>query len=495
MARDVHVAVLAGGSGTRFWPLSRELSPKQMLQVFQGQSLLTQAVRRAAALTTGDGQILVVVGPALLDETRNHLTSQPDLRDLPVRYVVEPAPRNTAPALALAAATLKNVDPDGTLIMMPADHLIQDGEEFDRAMAAAVLRARTGDIVTIGMVPTEAATGFGYIKMGQELIPATGAHLAVHRADRFVEKPDIETARQYLADGNYLWNSGMVVATPRAILKQLRAVSSTVSGLGDVNYVNDGYKIAGAAEMVADMGDDAYLHPAAQHIFSGVPSVPFDTAVLELSQVVSVVPATFGWSDVGSLTALDDLGGRDERGNCTIGRGVQVDCTDTLTYSSDRLVATLGLEDIVVVDTADATLVAARSHLQDVRKVVEALKEMGAPELIQPKTSLRPWGSWTMLMRGPGYQIKEITVLPGSRLSLQSHEQRVEHWVVVAGVAHVELDGQVRTVETDESVFIPAGAKHRLANESDGELHIVEVATGAYLGEDDITRYEDDFGR
>lgn len=495
MARDVHVAILAGGSGTRFWPLSRELSPKQMMRVFHERSLLTSAIDRGAKLITGEGTIQIVVGAGLYDETRNHIASNPAFDSLPIHYVVEPLCRDTAPALALAAATLKNIDPDGTLIMMPADHIIDDGPAFTHAMRAAITAARTGDLVVVGLVPTEPATAYGYIKMGEELMAETEAHAAVYRAARFVEKPDADTAAGYLAEGGYLWNSGMVVATPRAILSQMRTVGSDVIGKGDVVYHGDNVRICGAAEMLADMGEGTHDMPVAKHIYGALPAVPFDRAVLELSGAVSVVPATFAWSDVGSLSSLDELAEPDERGNRTIGRGLHVDSTDTLIYSADRLVATLGLDDIVVVDTADATLVAHRDRLQDVKLVVAALKESGAPELVQSRTSLRPWGSWTVLTRGVGYQVKEIEVRPGARLSLQSHTQRAEHWIVVEGVATVERDSESIVLNANESVFLPSGCHHRLTNAGDSTLRLVEVATGEYLGEDDITRYEDDFGR
>lgn len=495
MARDVHVAILAGGSGTRFWPLSRELSPKQMMRVFHERSLLTSAIERGAKLVTGQGTIQIVVGAGLYDETRNHITSNPAFDALPISYVVEPLCRDTAPALALAAATLKNTDPDGTLVMMPADHIIDDGPAFAHAMRAAITRARTGDLVVIGLVPTEPATAYGYIKMGEELMAETPAHAAVYRAEQFVEKPDADTAASYLAQGGYLWNSGMVVATPRAILAQMRTVGSEIVGMGDVVYHGDNVKICGAAEMLADMGEGTHAMPVAQHIYGALPAVPFDRAVLELSDRVAVVPATFAWSDVGSLTSLDQLAEPDERGNRTIGRGLHVDSTDTLIYSADRLVATLGLDDIVVVDTADATLVARRDRLQDVKLVVAALKESGAPELVQSKTSLRPWGSWTMLTRGVGYHVKEIEVRPGARLSLQSHKQRAEHWIVVEGMATVERDNETIVLSPNESVFLPSGSRHRLSNAGDSTLRLVEVATGEYLGEDDIVRYQDDFGR
>lgn len=498
MARDTHAAVLAGGSGTRFWPLSREESPKQMLQVFggpNGDSLLVQAVKRAATVVTGEGLILVVVCAAMLDETRNHLSARPELAELPIRYVVEPLGRNTTAAIALTAATLKNIDPDGTVVIMPSDHLIQAGDEWRRAMTAAVATARSGDLVVLGIVPTAPSTAYGYIEIGDEIAAATPAREAANRVARFVEKPDAPTAEAYVASGRYLWNSGMVVATPRAILKQMRTIGSEVVGIGDVVYHGDNVRIAGAAEMIADMGEGSHATPVARHIYSSLPSVQFDHSVLELSQELAVVPAHFSWSDVGSLTSLEELAEPDTHGNRSIGRGVQIDSNDTLTYAPDRLVATLGVDNLVVVDTPDATLIASRDRVQDVRLVVDALREAGAPELCQSKKSLRPWGSWTMLVRANGYHVKEIEVLPGARLSLQSHERRAEHWMVVEGHARVQRGDETLELVENESVFVPIGAKHRLENIGTTVLRLVEVATGEYLNEDDITRYDDDFGR
>jgi mannose-1-phosphate guanylyltransferase/mannose-6-phosphate isomerase len=313
--------------------------------------------------------------------------------------------------------------------------------------------------------------------------PASQCHLTgnediaptAYPVEAFIEKPDLAHAQQFIADGNYYWNSGMLVARADAILRELEAAAP------------ENHLIVEAAHQVAAHQDTTS--------YEKLPKISFDNAALERSHHVSVVPTTIGWSDVGSLLSLEALAEPNKAGTRIIGQGVDIDSTDTLNYSTERLVATLGLDNIMVVDTADATLVASRDRAQDVRLVVDALAQRGAPELKQSQTSLRPWGSWTMLTRGIGYQIKEIVVKGGASLSLQSHTHRSEHWIVVEGTAQVLRGEDELTLDASESVFIPAGTLHRLANPSTTPLRIVEVATGAYLGEDDITRYEDTYGR
>jgi len=505
----LHAVILAGGSGSRFWPLSRELSPKQMLDVFGVESLLVSAVRRAASVCTagahlskeGRGSIWIVVGEVLHDEVRNHLKAYDDLRGLDIRYIVEPFARNTAPAFALAAATVRAEDPTAQIIMLPSDHICRDDEEWKAVVAAGRERAARGDLVTIGLKPTRPATGYGYIKFEGFGARSNGEGDGplVCEVEKFVEKPDEATALRYMESGEYLWNSGMLIANASAVLKELRACGAKCGAYGETQQFPDAYysgKIASVAETFAAAGVDAWKNDACRFLFEDCPSVPFDTACLEVSEHVSVVVADLGWSDVGSLESLTDLKEADEAGNTLIGRTVDIESTDVLTYSeSGRMIATLGLDSVMVIDSADATLVASRDRVQDVRKVVAALKEQDAPEIVQTKTSLRPWGSWTMLVRMPHYHVKEVTVLPGMRLSSQSHEHRAEHWIVAEGTALVTCNGGTITLKKNESAFLPMGAVHRLENVGDDILRVVEVATGEYLGEDDIIRYEDDFGR
>ncbi|MCL2024313.1 MAG: mannose-1-phosphate guanylyltransferase/mannose-6-phosphate isomerase [Coriobacteriia bacterium] len=515
---NLHAVILAGGSGSRFWPLSREMNPKQMLDVFGTESLLVGAVKRAASVCTGHaeraagaqshGAIWIVVGEALHDELRNHLKAHSELSRLDIRYVIEPCARNTAPALALAAATIKLKDPTAQIVMLPSDHICNDDDEWQSVIAAARTRAAAGDLVVIGLKPTAPITGYGYIKRGAEYPPddrtlpddSTPNAPSVYAVECFAEKPDEATAREYVQSGEYFWNSGMLVAGAKTIIAQLRIAGARYSGYGDDAGAHPAAeysgKIASVAETLADAGPDAWKNDACRFLYADCPKVPFDTACLEVAEDVSVVAADLGWSDVGSLEALTNLQEPDEHGNTLIGRAVDVESHNTLSYAeSGRVVATLGLKDVLVVDSADATLVAARERAQEVRRVVDALKACNMPEVAQSKTSLRPWGSWTMLVRMPGYHVKEITVLPGMRLSSQSHEHRAEHWIVAEGTALVTCNGGTITLHENESAFLPIGTVHRLENVGEGLLRVVEVATGTYLGEDDIVRYEDDYGR
>lgn len=506
MAHTLHAVILAGGAGTRFWPLSRELSPKQILTVFGDDSLIVQTIKRAREVMDEKGTINIVVGEALLDEIRNHLKACSDLEGIDITYIVEPYARNTAAALALAAATVKVNDPNGIVMMLPSDHLCEAGQKWRETIAAAVARAHAGDLVTIGLKPTRAETGYGYIRKGEEVLRAVEGHnLAAYKVVKFVEKPDEQTAQTYLDEGDYFWNSGMLVGSARVIIKQMRLAGSAHQ---DEEGTFHRGQTASVGETFADAGPEAYKWPAMRHIYELLPSIPFDKSVLEVSDAVSVVPSDLAWSDVGSLTSLEQLAPADEAGNHIIGNAVDVGSHNSLIYAQPkladtnapstvepRLIATLGLENALVVDTMDATLITTRDHAQDVRRIVDVLKALNVRELTAAKVSLRPWGSWTMLVRAKGFHVKEVDVLPGKRLSLQSHEQRAEHWIVIAGEALVTRGDEELVLKQNESIFLPQGVKHRLANNGTEILRIVEVATGTYLGEDDITRYDDDFGR
>ncbi|MCL2536881.1 MAG: mannose-1-phosphate guanylyltransferase/mannose-6-phosphate isomerase [Coriobacteriia bacterium] len=488
---SMHAVILAGGSGTRFWPLSREQAPKQMLNVFGQDSLLIGALDRAQQMLDAqacEGQIHIVVGQSLLDELRNHVLAHPKWGSASINYIVEPAARNTAPALALAAALVERCDEDGCIVMLPADHLTEDGPRWVETMGVAIDAAADGSLVTIGLVPTGPETGFGYIESDSAHTKQTDSVSSALPVIRFVEKPDHDTAVEYLSAGNFYWNSGMLVARADAILTQLEEAQIAHPDAPSAAGNND--MVKAARLLAADSRDEAALED-----FKQLAKEPFDKAALELSSKVKVVPTSIDWSDVGSLLALEVLTQPNERGTRVIGQGVDVDSTNTTNYSSHRMVATLGLHDTIVVDTADATLVAAKDRAQDVRLIVDELTRRGAPETKQSQTSKRPWGSWTMLTRGIGYQVKEIEVMPGQSLSLQKHQQRSEHWIVIEGTATVEIDGQASQIGPSQSVFIPMDALHRLSNNHDSILRIVEVAAGAYLGEDDIERFDDQYAR
>lgn len=486
----LHAIILAGGSGTRFWPLSRELSPKQFVTMFGGVSLITQAVVRVRPLSATHG-IHVLTNERLLDELRNHLKAQPLLTDVSIEYLAEPSPRNTAAAIALAAAYLLRTDPEALLIVLPSDHVLEDGERWERVIRSAAELARQDYLVTIGLEPTRAETGYGYIRMSEAIATGSGETLLGHSVAEFVEKPDRVTAERYLSQGGYLWNSGMLVARAATVLAELEAagaLASTPESRGSAT-------IAAIAREVAALEPAEWTASSSRERFMALPSVPFDKAVLEVSAHVAVVPADLEWSDVGSLAALEEIAPPDERGNVLSGHIVDIDSHDSILYSADRLVATIGLEDMMVVDTADATLVAPKDRAQDVRLIVDALKASGAREVVETRSSLRPWGSWTMLVKGAGFQVKTIEVLPGQRLSLQSHEHRSEHWVVVEGRGRITRGIEVFDVGPNESAYIPRTFTHRLENPGNTVLRIVEIAVGSYLGEDDIVRYEDDWER
>ncbi|MDH4140701.1 MAG: mannose-1-phosphate guanylyltransferase/mannose-6-phosphate isomerase [Coriobacteriia bacterium] len=487
---NLHAVILAGGSGARFWPLSRELSPKQMLDIFGGVSLISRAVHRIAPLLE-PGNLHVLTNERLLDELRNHLAAQEDIDTGTIDFLAEPTARNTAPAIALAAAYLLQQDPEAMMIVLPSDHLLEDGPVWESAVRLSCDAAEGGALVTIGLTPTHAETGYGYIRAGRPMPGLAEGELRVCGADRFVEKPDAETARRYLEGGDYLWNSGMLVACAASVLSQLRSVGRR-KATPDSSH---GEIIARVAEELAAMTPAEWLARDARDRYTSLPSVPFDKAVLEVSERVAVLPVSLSWSDVGSLLSLEKLAEADDRGNVLVGNILDVDSHGVIGYSADRLVATLGLDDLIIVDTTDATLVAAKDRTQDVRLVVEALRAAGAPEVVSSRSSLRPWGSWTLLMKADRFQIKSIEVLPGKRLSLQSHEKRSEHWVVVDGEAVVERDGETATLAANESAFIPPGTRHRLGNAGDTTLQVIEVAVGDYLEEDDIVRFEDDWGR
>lgn len=480
--RHVYAAILAGGSGQRFWPLSRELSPKQLLSVFGAESLIAQAVHRVAGVVD-DGNVLLVTNERLFDELRNHLTAHEDVALHRVRYLQEPLPRNTAAAIAYAAAVLEAEDPEAIMVVLPSDHTLESGTTWEECLAAAIGAAREGFFVTIGIAPTRPDTGYGYIKAAPEQAANAVGNAVPRVAERFVEKPDAIRAEEYVRSGEYVWNAGIFVMGATRVLDEMARFPDVAP-------------IAQTARWLARVQADGSCDPAeARARFERLPAVSIDVAVMERSDRVAVIPAPLRWSDVGSLLALEEVAPSDADGNVRVGRGVDVGSRDTVVYSTDRLVATLGLGDMLVVDTADATLVLPKDRAQDVRLVVEALSALGAEEVARPKVSLRPWGSWTALMHGDGFQIKLIEVKPGCKLSLQRHEHRAEHWVVVEGEATVTRDGQALSLALNESVHIPAGSVHRLENTGTGALKVIEVAVGTYLGEDDIVRLDDDWER
>lgn len=479
----LYALILAGGSGQRFWPLSRELNPKQLLSMFGTESLISQAVHRILPFVEGGSAIAVGTNERLFDELRNHLKAQPDAHLHAVRYIQEPLPKNTAPAIALAAATFAAEDPEAILVVLPSDHMLEDGSTWADCIAAGAKAAEAGYLVTVGIEPTRPETGYGYIRAAEEL-PDFGVGTAKpHVVAEFVEKPDLATAEHFVASGQFYWNAGIFVMKATRVLEELDAAGGEIA------------KIAEVSRWIAALPPEERNGDEARERFGMLVSESIDFAVMERSDRVAVIPAALKWSDVGSLLALQDIAPADEAGNVRIGRGVDIDSRDTIVYSGDRLVATLGVEDLIVVDTADATLVLEKDRAQDVRHVFDALKALGAPEVTQPKVSLRPWGSWTSLLKGDNFQIKLLTIVPGSKPSLQRHRHRSEHWIVVSGTALVTRDTENFEVHVNENAYIPVGSVHRIENCGKVLLQVIEVQVGEYLGEDDIVRLDDDWAR
>lgn len=479
----VFAAILAGGSGQRFWPLSRELKPKQLLSMFGQESLIAQAVRRILPFAGDADHVTIVTNERLFDELRNHLTAQDDARLHAVTYIQEPIARNTAPAIALAAAIFAGIDPDAVMVVLPSDHMLEDGDVWADCISAGVAAADEGYLVTIGIKPTRPETGYGYILANDALPQFTVGSVTPHVVERFVEKPDLALAERFVAEGNYYWNAGIFVMRASRVLEELEAAGG------------DGAPIAEVVRWIAAQPPAERNGDEARARFEALDAISIDKAVMERSDRVAVIPASLSWSDVGSLLALEEVAPADNVGNVRVGRGVDIDTRDSVIYATDRLVATLGVHDVIVVDTTDATLVLDKSRAQDVRQVVQALKRQNAEEIVQPKTSLRPWGAWTSLLSAPSYQIKLIEVKPGARLSLQKHHHRSEHWIVVSGTAMVSRDGEQVEVHANESIFLPQGAVHRLENCGRVPLKLIEVQVGEYLGEDDIVRLDDDWNR
>jgi len=475
---NVHVMILAGGSGTRFWPLSRETWPKQMLQIFGEDTLLRQTIKRMEGFVPPEN-IWIVATEDKAQDIRFHLEplGAPAKK---IRFINEPVGRNTAPAIGLAAMRLSLDFPESVMIVMPSDHAIPDEKAFRSDLEQAIRGAESDWLITFGIKPNRPETGYGYIQADRVLKTEEKGLLKVKR---FVEKPDLETAKTYLADGNYYWNSGIFVWKTSKILSEIeRHLPVLHSALRELkNYM--------------DSPNVQYQEEGLKKIYPPLESISVDYGVMERSDKVLMVPAGFQWSDLGSWNALDEILQKDSAGNILKGNTIDIGSRDSIVFAGERLVATLGLKDMVVVDTPDATLVTLKNNVQEVKKIVEALKRNGREEVLLHKTVERPWGSYTVLETGRGYKIKRIVLKPGARLSLQRHGRRSEHWVVVEGVAKVTRETETFVIQTNESTDIPIGAKHRLENPGTGMLQIIEVQNGEYLEEDDIERFDDDYGR
>jgi mannose-1-phosphate guanylyltransferase len=472
--------ILSGGAGTRLWPLSREAAPKPFMPLPDGETLLGKTAHRAMAISGCRG-LVTVTNRDYYFRTKDVYAGLGAGEPQDAAYLLEPYGRNTAPAVALAALLVRaRYGDDAVMLVLAADHLIRDEAAFAAAVARAAELARLGTLVTFGITPTLPEPGFGYIECGAAL----GAR--AYSAARFVEKPPLAKAREYLAAGNYVWNAGMFAFTPHAILAALDRYAPAVATSARIVW-----------QPLSARPYDAMLEIDAAS-FATAPEVSIDYAVMEKAAadgMVAVVRGEFDWSDVGSWQAISELSDADADGNRGSGERVAIDTRGTFVHSEDRVVATIAVENLVIIDTPDAVLIAHRDHLQRVREVVGELKARGHDSYRLHKTVARPWGTYTVLEEGPGFKIKRIEVKPGGSLSLQLHHRRSEHWVVVRGTARVTSGENVFDLPNGESTFIPVETLHRLENRGTDALAIIEVACGDYIEEDDIVRYDDKYGR
>lgn len=461
--------ILCGGSGSRLWPLSRENYPKQLLALVNERSLLQNTVSRCQTLPD-------IAEPILVCNEEHRFLVAEQMRALDVdcnRIILEPAGRNTAPAVALAAHAVTR-DEDAILVVLPSDHVIGEQERFIDALTTAVELARQDHLVTFGIVPDRAETGYGYIRQGE-------AMQGGYRVAEFVEKPDEATARQFVSAGDYHWNSGMFVFKASVYLSELTEHNPDMSrAMGDATSV-----------LIEDL-DFTRVDEVA---FLSSPSDSIDYAVMERTAAAVVVPLDAAWNDVGSWDALWGISARDEDGNVLLGDVVTHEVSHSYIRAEHRLVSVIGLDDVVVVETADAVLVASQSQAQQVKHIVNQLSSDDRVERSFHRKVFRPWGYYEGVDEGPDFQVKRISVEPGASLSLQLHRQRAEHWVVVNGTATVTIDQRTFELHQNESTYIPIETRHRLQNLTGQALEIIEVQSGEYLGEDDIERFDDNYGR
>lgn len=468
---NVYPVILTGGAGSRLWPVSREYYPKPLLPLLGDNSLLQETSTRLNGVVNGDP--LFVCN----EEHRFLVAEQMQSIGRPTEAIIlEPEGRNTAPALTVAALRLASNDPGAVMVVMPADHVIVDKTRFQEAVAEGTELASQGYLVTFGVVPRYAETGYGYIKQGDPIEGSSG-----FKVSRFVEKPDLQTAEQYLSDGDYLWNSGIFAMRADKWLDAIKThapeiydacVAATTEGRNDQDFCRLG-----------------------KEKFRACPSDSIDYAVMEKTDNAAVVPLDAEWSDVGAWSALLEILERDKDGNVTRGDVLTHNVKNTLLLAENRCVAAVGLQNAIVVETADAVLVVDRDHAQDVKQIVSQLKESGRDEYRFHRRVFRPWGNYEGIDVGSRYQVKRLTVKPGAALSLQMHHHRAEHWIVVSGTARVTRGEDVFMLSENESTYIPIGTKHRLENPGAIPLEIIEVQSGSYLGEDDIVRFEDIYNR
>lgn len=474
MSVALNVVIMAGGSGTRMWPMSRTAYPKQFLNLNSDSSMLQETIQRLQGLAESQTTIIT-------NEEHRFLVAE-HLRQLgkKAEILLEPIGRNTAPAIALAAfRAQQRGEGEQLLLVLAADHVIENSAEFRRVVQQALPIARDGKLVTFGIVPDSPATGYGYIRQGE-------TQAGAFKVDAFVEKPDLKTAQQYVASEQYLWNSGMFLFRADRYLEELK------------EYRSDIYQACESASK--NLSADLDFLRINKEAFEACPDESIDYAVMEKTDQAVVLPLDAGWSDVGSWSALWDIKEKDSQGNVYQGSAseggvIHKDSHKNFVVAEEKLVATVGIDNLVIVDTKDALLVADRNRVQEVKDIVSELKKQGRSEHVQHREVYRPWGKYDSIDAGERYQVKRITVNPGAKLSLQKHHHRAEHWVVVSGTAKVTNGEKTLLVSENESTYIPVGVVHCLENPGKIPLELIEVQSGSYLGEDDIVRLQDDYGR
>ena len=468
----IYPVILSGGAGSRLWPLSRSLYPKQLLSLMGENSLIQDTALRVRGSAFFD--------PIVICNLEHRFLISEQLRKagvIPEAIVLEPVGRNTAPAAGIAALMVAKKDPDGLLLLMPADHVISNHGAFLKALSQAQAAAKKDYLVTFGITPDAPETGYGYIKRGATLAGLVGSY----GVDRFVEKPDAQTAANYIADGSYSWNSGLFLFKASAFLDELERLEPQM--------------LEGCRAAIAKGRQDLDFFRLESESFAKIKSVSIDYAIMEKTHKAAIVPASMGWSDIGSWDQLWSATAHDESGNTIKGDVITNNTHDCYVQSQGPLVATVGLKDMIVVATSDAVLVSHKNTSQDVKKIVETLDKEGREIRNSHRKVFRPWGAYESVDSGRNFQVKRITVNVGAKISLQMHHKRAEHWIVVSGTARVTCDDKITTLTENQSTYIPLGAKHRLENIGQQPLELIEVQSGSYLGEDDIVRFEDSYGR
>lgn len=485
MTKKIYPVVLCGGSGTRLWPLSREEYPKQLLALVDGSTLLQATIQRLH-ISDASGNNIKIASPIIVTNESHRFLVAEQLREIGIedaQIILEPVGKNTAPALCLAALHIQQMDPDGLMLVMPADHVIQNQSLFLEAVVSGLEYTKDNSLVTFGIVPGHAETGYGYIKQGKELQPN------IYRINSFVEKPDASTAETYIASGDYVWNSGLFLFSAKTWLNAIN------------HFRSDIYESTKAA--YESKTSDLDFIRVNSELFSACPSESIDYAVMEhvtdddnsTNFSGAVVALDAGWSDVGSWDSLWSISDKDANGNVLKGDVFLDETKNSMVIAEGRMVSVIGLSDVIVIETADAIMVAEKTASQSVKRIVKQLADKNRQEIISHSKVYRPWGHYESIDNGARYQAKRIVVNPNARLSLQKHHHRAEHWIVVTGTAKVTKGEEEFLLSENQSTYIPLGITHRLENPGTIPLEIIEVQSGSYLGEDDIVRYDDEYGR